>query len=493
MNSHRRRLLLLAIPVLLGLCVIAYFLHATSRYHHLQAEEQQRLADIARISRIPLNRLAGEVYRDHLDFRAEIQASDLPAALKQEAISKLDSLRGPFAREIGTYRRRAIVFPFGRRSTFYVELELDAAKLLDQSAKDNDETGARLISEVDSAQKRNADAWDALGEAAALSHTLLNRYWGNSGQSDAEVIAGLREDATEAVNKSVVILRSRLYEASMKSASIIRSGSNRVVVALPVTKAVIDTERVRELVGRTALLEFKFIVDPERSRDILTNLDRGIATRLGRTPADTPKAAKTDSGTTDASKLFKETAADTDDTTSHTHPLLSLMVGGSNDIIVSSQNRGRVAALLSLPEYRDLVPPDVEFLWSNVPRHMQSMRDTSWVLYLVRKRAEMTGSTLEDAQTTIGSGYDPEQSGRPVVNIKFNREGSRVFARVTGANVGKRLAIVLDDKVYMAPNIRDKISGGQAIITGLSDMQKARDIAVVLRAGALPARFRLVN
>ena len=73
------------------------------------------------------------------------------------------------------------------------------------------------------------------------------------------------------------------------------------------------------------------------------------------------------------------------------------------------------------------------------------------------------------------------------------REGGRIFSRVTGANVGKRLAIVLDKKVYMAPNIQDKISGGSAIITGLDDMGEARDIAIVLRAGALPAPVQIVE
>ncbi|RPH93420.1 protein translocase subunit SecD [candidate division KSB1 bacterium] len=116
-----------------------------------------------------------------------------------------------------------------------------------------------------------------------------------------------------------------------------------------------------------------------------------------------------------------------------------------------------------------------------------------WILYLVKKQAEMTGTTLADAQSTIGSGYDPAQAGKPVVNIQFTKEGGRTFARVTGANVNHRLGIVLDDKVYMAPNIQDKISGGAAIITGLDDMPEARDIAIVLRAGALPAPVHVVE
>ena len=105
----------------------------------------------------------------------------------------------------------------------------------------------------------------------------------------------------------------------------------------------------------------------------------------------------------------------------------------------------------------------------------------------------MTGDKLADARSSIGSGYDPSQSGKPIVQIEFTRDGGRVFARVTGANVGKRLGIVLDNKVYMAPNLKEKITGGSAVITGLDDTEEARDIAIVLRAGALPASVNVVE
>ncbi|HRU46507.1 MAG TPA: protein translocase subunit SecD, partial [Candidatus Marinimicrobia bacterium] len=90
-------------------------------------------------------------------------------------------------------------------------------------------------------------------------------------------------------------------------------------------------------------------------------------------------------------------------------------------------------------------------------------------------------------------GAGSQSSGQPIVNISMNSEGARIFAKVTGANIGKQLAVVLDDKVYTAPYIRVKIPDGSAYIEGMSDMEEAKDIAIVLRAGALPAPMTIVE
>jgi preprotein translocase subunit SecD len=106
--------------------------------------------------------------------------------------------------------------------------------------------------------------------------------------------------------------------------------------------------------------------------------------------------------------------------------------------------------------------------------------------YLLRKQLLLTGDALTNAEVRIGS-----QFNEPYVSIEFDREGARRFERITSENVGKRLAIVLDNTVYSAPVIRERISGGQAQITGSFTTEEARDLAIVLRAGALPAPVRI--
>jgi preprotein translocase subunit SecD len=110
------------------------------------------------------------------------------------------------------------------------------------------------------------------------------------------------------------------------------------------------------------------------------------------------------------------------------------------------------------------------------------------VPYLLKKRSPLTGESITDARVQLDN-----QMGEPYVSLAFDSRGARVFERITGDNVGKRLAIVLDDKVYSAPVIRDKISGGKAQITGAFSMDDAKDLAIVLRAGALPAPVKILE
>jgi preprotein translocase subunit SecD len=106
--------------------------------------------------------------------------------------------------------------------------------------------------------------------------------------------------------------------------------------------------------------------------------------------------------------------------------------------------------------------------------------------FLLKKQVLLTGDALTNAEVRIGS-----QFNEPYVSIEFDREGAQLFERITAENVGKRLAIVLDNTVYSAPVIRERIAGGQAQITGSFTVEEARDLAIVLRAGALPAPVRI--
>ena len=108
--------------------------------------------------------------------------------------------------------------------------------------------------------------------------------------------------------------------------------------------------------------------------------------------------------------------------------------------------------------------------------------------YLLKKRTALTGKYITDARVEIDSRYS-----EPYVALSFNNKGARIFERVTGENIKKRMAIVLDGNIYSAPVIQDKISGGTAQITGRFTMDDARDLAIVLRAGALPAPVKILE
>lgn len=109
------------------------------------------------------------------------------------------------------------------------------------------------------------------------------------------------------------------------------------------------------------------------------------------------------------------------------------------------------------------------------------------VPFLVKKRVMLTGDVLSDARVSIG------QFDEPYVSITFDTKGGQEFERITAANVKKRMAVVLDNTIYSAPVIQERISGGRAQITGTFSMQEANDLAIVLRAGALPAPLKIVQ
>ena len=204
-----------------------------------------------------------------------------------------------------------------------------------------------------------------------------------------------------ATDQALETIRNRIDQFGVSEPDIRNQGENRILIQLPGIK---DTQRAKQLIGRTALLEFKLL---DETNDIGAALQGNIPTE---------------------SELLYE--VDTDPTTN-----------------------------------RETKTP-----------------------YLVRKRTLLTGANLTDARVQIDSQYND-----PYVSIEFDRKGGRIFERITEQNVKKRLAIILDDKVYSAPVIQEKISGGSARITGQFTTEQARDLAIALRAGALPAPVHILE
>ena len=125
------------------------------------------------------------------------------------------------------------------------------------------------------------------------------------------------------------------------------------------------------------------------------------------------------------------------------------------------------------------IPPGMELLYQDEPSKSP---------LLVEKRTLLTGDSLQDAKVQIES-----RRNRPYISINFDKKGSMAFGRITGENIKRRLAIVLDNKIYTAPVIQDKITGGSAMITGNFSMDEAHILAIVLRAGALPAPVKIIE
>lgn len=307
--------------------------------------------------------------------------------------------------------------------------------------------------------------------------------------------------AKDARERALEIIRNRVDQFGVAEPIIQAQGSDRVVVELP---ALQDPERARNLIGKTALLEFKLVESPENTQILFQRLDQIAATlplvrdveqRLPdieptadpfKDPfADTTKdtvpttAAKLDT-TTDTSSVF-----DLDDTPA-TAALTRYLEYNGVSFNVLEEDYNKVNAIINSPEIQAAIPAENELAWGT--RTEMINRRNVRQLYLLKSKTELTGAHLTDARPS----YD--QYHKPVVDFFLDRDGGNKFGMVTGPNIGKPLAILLDGRVESAPTIRSKIRDqGQITLGGQATFFDAKDLATVLRAGALPAPVKIVE
>ena len=273
-----------------------------------------------------------------------------------------------------------------------------------------------------------------------------------------------QQEAQDAVAQAQEVIRNRVDQFGVAEPTIQRQGENRIIIELP---GVQDVQRAKDLVGQTALLEFQ-LLEPSADR---TRLIQRIDQVLAPQEEEEEEEDLLLSSTTESA------------------PLSSLLSPAGEDLTVAGRDLLRVKKLLNAPEAQDLIPADVEFLFSSKPAGAEG--NEFYFLYLVRKKPEMTGHMIQDAFVSIGQVV--EYMGQPIVNFSTTDEGVRLFSRITGSHIGERMAIVLDESVYSAPVIQSKISEGRGIITGSGTQEEAKDLAIVLRAGALPAEVEIIE
>ncbi|MCX6833132.1 MAG: protein translocase subunit SecD [candidate division Zixibacteria bacterium] len=299
--------------------------------------------------------------------------------------------------------------------------------------------------------------------------------------------------AKDAVDRALEIIRNRIDEFGVSEPLIQKQGNDRIVVELP---ALQDPERARNLIGQTALLEFKLVESPENTQALFKKLDK-IAEKLSPT-STTPKSKEP--GATDAfenpfgdsSKSAANKADSTKDTTAAVadeegaNALTQYLEFTGTNYAVQDQDYEKVKAILEHPDVKAAIPAEDQIAWSRGTELVSGRKLRE--LYLLKSKVELSGRHLTDARPN----YD--QYHKPRVDFTFDREGGNIFGRVTGPNIGKPLAILLDGKVESAPNIKSKIRDQGVIdLTGQQTYYDAKDLATVLRAGALPAPVKIVE
>ena len=286
-----------------------------------------------------------------------------------------------------------------------------------------------------------------------------------------------------------------------------KQGNQRIIVELA---GVQDSERARALLESTALLEFYIVKDVTTTNELMIKIDQALKgdESIAAVAKDTEvksidETSTTDDGTVSVSELFAESAdevttdsAVVDEDVFADRPFSAMLRNLGNTIGVPAKNVYAVRKMLATPEVQEkMANIGGIFFFSHKPQDYPNVNgdiESIYSLYLLEDQAELTGGVVEEAKANLGP-QGSTSAGQPIVNLSMNSDGARKWAIVTGSNVGRQVAIVLDNKVHMAPNIREKIAGGGTLIEGFASIDAAKALAVVLRAGALPAPVNIIE
>lgn len=316
-----------------------------------------------------------------------------------------------------------------------------------------------------------------------------------------------------AVDRAIRVIRNRVDFTGVTEPVIQKQGDDRIIVDLP---GYTDAERAEDIIGQTAQLQFKLLESYENAQLILTKIDSTVAEvrrlesekkeETGETSdiaqAEADEASLTDSSESpeedifaqllgeDSGDLFDESLLFSDENpfTQFLEPYLS---NSNTNIqwpgyVVIAKDRKAVEKMLEMPQVQRLIPEEIQFAWST-RSDIRSAQEV-YFLYILKRKIQFLGKFLEGIKMSRG------QFQEHTVDFKLSGRASAAFARLTGSNIDKPLAIVIDDKVESAPMISSKIRGrGQITMGSGATMQNAKDLEIVLKAGALPAPVEIIE
>lgn len=425
----------------------------------------------------------------------------------------------------------------GMNVTLEVQID-EVVKALASYSKDN--AFNQAIIDAKNAQKtNNADFVTLFGKAyqeknpngklSSIFYTLDNKEKLSPNATNDEILSFIKTEADDAIDRSFNVLRTRigLFGAAQPNIQKL-TGSDRILIELPGVK---NKERVRQLLQGTAKLEFWLTYENQEIYPMLAKADEmlGTANKLSvsdsssvdstSTPDTTQTANVQDTTkqeTASASLLDKldSVKGGTNDSTAAAeqsleeyakdHPLFAVMrpaifqdeqgqyFPGQGPVIgyVAIKDTAKVNGYLNNPAVKGLFPPRIKFLWTAKPYDDEK----KFLQLLAIKVDNREGKAILEGDVIVDASQQFDQfSGAPRIDMTMNGEGANKWKRITADNIGKSVVIALDNLVYSYPTVQSEIAGGQSNITGNFDIEEAKLIANILKAGKLPAPAKIVE
>lgn len=372
-------------------------------------------------------------------------------------------------KEIRENRARRIKLGLDLQGGMRVVLEVNTLKLIEDLAKNKDDQFHQIMREA-AAEAATSDELPValLQKIFEAKGIRMSKHFLSLRNTNDEIASYLEDESKKAIDRAIEIVRNRVDQYGVSEPSIQKLGGSRIIVELP---GVSNEKEVRDLIGKTARLEFKLVKEPEQATRVANEIDKLLAGKDTLAVGDT-------------TRIF------TREDTLKAHPFWATIGQFQNgDFFVLEENKEKARRFFEREDVKRIMPPDFEFLFDAKGRNLGDASGRNfYFLYPVKRQAELEGGVITMAKATI----DPNTGGH-VVDMEMNSEGAREWARITGANVKKRIAIAMDNAVFSAPVVQQKIIGGRSQISGMDNLDEARLIEIVLKAGALPAPVDIVE
>lgn len=360
---------------------------------------------------------------------------------------------------------------------------------------------------------------DPNARLAAIFNTLELRDRVNFNSTNAEVLDVIRREADAAIDNSFNILRTRIDRFGVAQPNIQQLQTRgRILVELP---GIDNPERVRKLLQGTAQLEFWETYENQEVYPYLMQANQRLREITGSTepsaPADNqPEAQTTESTVADTtraetpSSLLDELKSDTTGVAPEgandlenfrkEFPLFALLTPSTDQTgnlfpgpvvgVAHARDTAEVNRILAREQIRNIFPRNMIFRWTAKPIDQAGTFYRLIALKVTTRdgQAPLTGEVITDARQDFD-----QFGGRPEVAMAMNSEGAKTWARMTKENIGKSIAIVLDGYVRSYPTVQNEITGGRSSITGLENIEEAKDLANILKSGKMPAPARIIQ
>lgn len=361
---------------------------------------------------------------------------------------------------------------------------------------------------------------DPNGSLAAVFANIENQDKINFNSTNEQVLKVLKDESDAAISRSFNILRTRIDKFGVTQPNIQQLGSGRILVELPGVK---EPERVRKLLQGTAKLEFWETYNFGEVAPGLVAVNKLLVESAKRDSAAAASTVSVDSTTTatadsaNASDLLSKMGTDTTaakDTSAQKsfeefakeNPLFAVMFPADGQVRTQDEKNAvdkqciigyslikdtaRVNAIFSRDDVKAAMPKNLRLLWTVKPRTAESQSLELIGIKVTSRdgKSPLDGSAISDARQDFG-----QFNSKPEISMRMNPDGAKVWKRMTGENIGKSIAIVLDDYVYSFPTVQGEIAGGSSSITGNFEINEAKDLANILKAGKLPAPARIVE